>query len=198
MSYVDFYFTEMGRKILEIEAGYIAEKVVGNMILSVGCGPGIMEERVKHLTGAEVVCADHDIEMLSQYRGAVEKILCKAEKLPFRNESFDDVVFVTSLEFMDCYKDALAEAHRVLKRDGKLLALMLNRESEYFREKMKKKDSYIVRNIKHPDTSAIEREIERLYQLLSREFIVAVRGEKVLQRGSRDDAAIISIEGVKR
>ena len=198
MSYVDFYFTEMGRKILEIEAGYIAKKVVGNMILSVGCGPGIIEERVKHLTGGEVVCADHDMKMLSQYREGVEKILCKAERLPFRNESFDDVVFVTSLEFMDCYKDALAKAHRVLKRDGRLLALMLNQESEYFREKMKRKNSYIARNIKYSDTSAIEREIERLYQLLSRDFIVAIRGERVLQRGSRGDAAIISIEGVKR
>ena len=75
---------------------------------------------------------------------------------------------------------------------------MLNQESEYFREKMKRKNSYIARNIKYSDTSAIEREIERLYQLLSRDFIVAIRGERVLQRGSRDDAAIIAIEGVKR
>lgn len=198
MSYVDFYFTKMGRKILEIEARYIAGRIIGSKTLSIGCGPGLIEERIQQLAGGRIICADIDRDMLSQHPGNVEKIVCRAEYLPFKKEIFDTILFVTSLEFIDDYEKALKEGYRVLRKGGKAIILLLNQKSRYFKERMEKRGSYIARNIKHIDIDSMGERIGIIFFILNRDFIVTLEGNNVFEEGDEDDASIIAIEGVKK
>ena len=98
--------------------------VVGNLInktipsgkcLDVGCGivplPHYMKiaESVK-FTGIDPYIGDKEREF--------RFIQCKAESLPFEDDSFDAVLFATSLDHIEFPAKAIAEAGRVLKLDG--------------------------------------------------------------------------------
>jgi SAM-dependent methyltransferase len=52
-----------------------------------------------------------------------------AENLPFKDQSFDHALVVTTLCFVDSAAGMLAEAHRVLKLDGRLVIGFIDRES---------------------------------------------------------------------
>lgn len=52
-----------------------------------------------------------------------------AEALPFRDGSFDYALVVTTLCFVDSPATMIAEAHRVLRPDGKLVIGFVDRES---------------------------------------------------------------------
>ena len=53
-----------------------------------------------------------------------------AEQLPFNNETFDFVLFVTTICFVDDLTKSFEEAHRVLKTDGFILIGFVDKESE--------------------------------------------------------------------
>jgi len=197
MSYVDFYFTEEGRRIADMEVNYIASRIKGNKILSVGCGPGLIEDKVQQLTGSKVICVDKSEKLLREYKGKVDKIVCEAEFLPFKDEVFDVILFVTSLEFMEDFERALREGYRVLRREGKVIALLINQKSHYFGHKIRDGNSFIARYIKHFDTKPIERVIESTYVVLSKCFIVKIDEQKFSRDRDESVARIIAIEGIK-
>lgn len=197
MKYVDFYRTDFGRKVLEIEARYISNKISGNRILSIGCGPGIIEERIMHLTNADIICADISLDMLLSFRCKVEKILCRAEHLPFKNNSFDGIIMITSLEFIENVDASLDEARRVLKPGKGIIFLILNPSSNYFKEKLRRKDSYISRNIKHPRLEYLLESISKRFKTVNKEYIVSVRGKEISERGDKGTSAILAVEACK-
>ena len=121
MKYDDFFFSPLGKKILEAEANH-AEGIA----LSIGCGTGIIEEKVEKISKAEIIGIEIDDEMLSIAKGRISIIKANAMALPFKNSSIDTIIFVTSLEFIEDYKKAIDEAYRVLKKGGKLVAILLN------------------------------------------------------------------------
>lgn len=53
----------------------------------------------------------------------------KAEKLPFNNSSFDYIVFITTLCFLQNPFNALKEAKRILKVGGHIIIGMINKDS---------------------------------------------------------------------
>ena len=53
-----------------------------------------------------------------------------AEKLPLANKTFDFVLFVTTICFVDDLTKSLKETHRVLKNDGFILIGFVDKESE--------------------------------------------------------------------
>jgi SAM-dependent methyltransferase len=106
----------------------------GDKILDAGCGTGVYLEELLRL-GLDVTGVDEDKDMLEYASNARGKgaFLIKAalEGLPFEPSSFDKVISVCTLEFIDDPLPALEEMVRVLKKDGILLIGFLNRNSPW-------------------------------------------------------------------
>ena len=62
-------------------------------------------------------------------RRGIEVILGIGEKLPFKESSFDVVLMVTTICFLDDVPAVLKEAYRVLKINGHILIGFIDRES---------------------------------------------------------------------
>lgn len=74
-------------------------------------------------------------------RRGVYGVLGKAEALPFKEETFDEVLIVVSLCFFEDPLASLKEANRVLKAEGSLLLGLVLSESpwaEFYKDKAKK------------------------------------------------------------
>lgn len=67
-----------------------------------------------------------------------------AEHLPFEDESFDFIVFITAICFLDDVLQAFSEAHRVLNENGAIIIGMIDKDSDLGRkyEKMKESDKF--------------------------------------------------------
>jgi ubiquinone/menaquinone biosynthesis C-methylase UbiE len=60
----------------------------------------------------------------------IEVVQGVAEKLPFADGSFDHALIVTTICFVDSPVRMLAEAHRVLKPDGRVVIGFIDRETD--------------------------------------------------------------------
>jgi ubiquinone/menaquinone biosynthesis C-methylase UbiE len=68
-----------------------------------------------------------------------------AEKLPFNDETFDFILLVTTICFVDDLEESFKEAYRVLKTDGFILIGFVDKESELgksYQLKMEKSKFY--------------------------------------------------------
>jgi len=189
--YEDFYSSPFGKFALEEEAKYIANIVEGKA-LSIGCGTGIIEHEIMKLKSVDIICIEKNEEMLEMARKRIRAIEGDATWLPFSNERFDAVFFITSLEFIEDYKEAIKEAARVLKKDGIMVAMLLNTESRYFKEK-EKKGGYISKNIKNKDIKKIEREIKKYFDARG-EYFLCINMKK---RCRKEEKALYVIKGKK-
>jgi SAM-dependent methyltransferase len=63
-----------------------------------------------------------------------------AETLPFADASFDHILSVTTICFVEDARAMMAEAHRVIKRDGKLVIGFIDRGSALGREYLEHKN----------------------------------------------------------
>lgn len=116
-----------------------------------------------------------------------------AEHLPFREQSFDGVVCITSLEFMEDVDAALMEAHRVLSSGGRLLALVLNPLSEYV-ERGRRGGGYFAR-IRHTPEEIVKG--ARVHFALEWGYWLGISGEEVYDSQNPQEAALCVIKGVK-
>ena len=85
-----------------------------DLLLDVGCGTHIPE------LNCNVVGIDPSIELLSQNRPLDHinnKILSRAENMPFKDNVFDKVISVTSMHNFDDFKKGILEIKRVGKKD---------------------------------------------------------------------------------
>lgn len=64
---------------------------------------------------------------IAQSRG-LKTVLGVAERLPFKDESFDFTLFMITLSFLADPLEAFGEARRVLKPEGKLISCFIPRE----------------------------------------------------------------------
>ena len=90
-------------------------------VLDVGCGEGIVTQRMAHLIGgdARVVGIDRDVPALRRAwarREGVDFVTGDAHALPFGDGEFGAVTLIESLQLMDDPPRALAEAARVGRR----------------------------------------------------------------------------------
>lgn len=90
-------------------------------ILSIGCGTGILENHLKK-SRHEVVGLDASARMLARARerGLKSVVQGDSHSLPFAVDSFDIVMFVESVGYLDM-PTAFSEARRVLRRHGRML-----------------------------------------------------------------------------
>jgi len=104
------------------------------LILDLGCGTGEYTQLAVQI-GYEVVGGDASKNMLLTAKNKLaqtsELIRFELTWLPFRSHSFDCVTCVAVLDWVPDYHKLLAEAHRVLKPNGKLVACVDSLWSPY-------------------------------------------------------------------
>jgi len=98
-----------------------AAKYVGNCVLEVGAGTGEVLKRLGR-TGTFAVGADISFAMAKAAKAkGVQMLVADSEHLPFRQNSFDLVIFHSTLHHFPKLKLALEDANRVLKTNGHAL-----------------------------------------------------------------------------
>jgi ubiquinone/menaquinone biosynthesis C-methylase UbiE len=107
------------------------------LILDVGCGPGILLERIhKSIPKASVIGLDSSKEMIRNAKKRVYMsrknkqylLIGTSESIPLNNEIVDVVIS----RFSECYwsnlQKSLQEIHRILKPDGFVVFEVLNKD----------------------------------------------------------------------
>lgn len=102
-----------------VEAGDLR----GRRVLDVGCGTGLLAAALAEQAHAKVWGVDASAEMVAVARANVPSGVgvrqAAAEELPFRDGWFDRVTMSLVVHLVDRPR-AFAEAHRVLRQDGRL------------------------------------------------------------------------------
>lgn len=198
--YAEFYGTPLGRAILGQEAALIRKHMAGcRRILDVGCGPGVFAAALPELN---LIGVDSDVGMLREARRAApgrDFVLGDAGHLPFRDGACDGVLYLTSLDFVADMEGAVAEGARALGPGGRVLALLLNQRSEYFRERAKRPGSYFARALRR-DPAAVRECLARRFEVVEEGWFLGLRGEQALAAAEADEgtAALRVVAGRKR
>jgi len=193
-NYIRFCESSFGVSLMTKEANYLRNELKGRRkILDVGCGIGAFEQRLPELN---IIGIDTDEEMIETARARTPNTYClvDAKRLPFSDASFDALFYVTSLEFMDDYKGAIDEAVRVLDPEGKLVAMVLNQESRYFKIHYSKEGSYF-RRMKHKNPGQMVDYIGRRFNLQTQYFL-GIDGEKIFDTEDKRYASLFIIKGI--
>jgi len=106
----------------------------GKSLLEVGCGDGRLTAL---LAGkAEIITAidpdESSIEAARTNVPGVNFLIGSGENMDFASDSFDIVLFSYSLHHQDCDR-ALAEARRVVRKNGEILIVEPTQDSEFTR-----------------------------------------------------------------
>ena len=101
-------------------AELILKNVKGEKILEIGCGRGFYLKSLKKMfPKAEIVGVDKNEKYLEKIGvKGIKLIEADAQKLPFSNDYFDNVIASEILEHVDNDKVILKEMFRVLKNGG--------------------------------------------------------------------------------
>jgi SAM-dependent methyltransferase len=99
----------------------------GKRILDVGCGLGTYVKKMRDFS-QEVYGVDVDSEKVAEASRTLPNIqLAPAEKLPFPDGFFDVVLLHEVIEHVEDDRQAIREAHRVIKREGRMVIFAPNR-----------------------------------------------------------------------
>ena len=104
----------------------LAGDVTGRRVLDAGCGSGPLFAALRD-RGAIVTGVDLSAGLLAQARrrlgpDADLRLADLTDPLPFSDDSFDDVIASLVLHYFEDWGPTLAEMHRVLRPDGRLIA----------------------------------------------------------------------------
>lgn len=177
------------------ELDYILKELTGAKdILSVGCGPAIIEASLSE-HGFNVTGLDVSKEVLDKAPDRVRTVVGSAENMDFAPQSFDAVIYVASIQFIERYEEAIKRSARVLRLGGRILMMLLNPESEFFRERTENPGSY-VNKIKHRNLRKIEAEVAKYFSVRT-EYFLGIKGMRVFQSGDSHCASLYIIKGTK-
>ena len=98
----------------------------GIKLLDVGCGSGMFSDLAAK-AGADVTALDaseKSIEQAKKRNPSVHFMIGEMEELPFGDKTFDIVCGFNSFQYAADMKNALEEAGRVLKDNGKLVTMI--------------------------------------------------------------------------
>jgi len=99
----------------------------GQRILDVGCGLGTYVKKMRGFS-QEVYGVDVDPEKVAEASRTLPNIhLAPAEKLPFPDGFFDVVLLHEVIEHVEDDRQAIREAHRVIKEGGRIVIFAPNR-----------------------------------------------------------------------
>ena len=131
--YESWFATPTGALVKKYEGELLLEllqPLPGEFILDAGCGTGIFTLDVLSRE-TTVIGLDISLPMLKRAgekarRFFFHRVLGDMLLLPFREESFDRILSVTALEFIEDAKSAFGELFRVTKRNGCIVVATLN------------------------------------------------------------------------
>lgn len=134
--YDQWFTTPIGTLIKKFEAELILDLLKlkqGEVVLDAGCRTGVFTFDILS-SGSKVIGLDISLPMLIRAGKKLEgypfqMVLADMLNLPFSESSFDKVVSVTALEFIEDGKGAVEELFRVTKRGGSIILATLNRLS---------------------------------------------------------------------
>ncbi len=95
-------------------------------LLDIGCGAGLFCD-LAYATGAQVTgmdASDKLIELAKEKNASIHFSVGEMEELPFDDNTFDIVCGFNSFQYAANVKNALTEARRVLKDQGKLVTMI--------------------------------------------------------------------------
>jgi ubiquinone/menaquinone biosynthesis C-methylase UbiE len=132
-AYDRWFTTPIGSLVRKYEAELMLDLLKpkqGEIILDAGCGTGIFTTDILS-SGPQVIGLDISLPMLIQAKKKLKEypfwiILADMLNLPFPGSSFDKVVSVTALEFVEDAKGAIGELFRITKRGGCIVVATLN------------------------------------------------------------------------
>jgi ubiquinone/menaquinone biosynthesis C-methylase UbiE len=132
-AYDRWFTTPIGSLIRKYEAQLILDllkPMAGEIILDVGCGTGVFTLDLLSL-GSRVIGLDISLPMLMRASKKLkghpfQMVLADMLNLPFSESSFDKVVSITALEFVEDAKRAVEELFRVTRRGGRIVLATLN------------------------------------------------------------------------
>lgn len=185
--------TDFWQRVFRAEADYLAECLNGCVdVLSVGCGPsnveGALSTRGFHVTGLDV-----SAETLATAPPGVRRVAASAEAMPFATASFDAVISVVSLQFVADISAAVAQAARVLRPGGRLIALLLNPAAPFVRQRLVRPDSHM-RHLRHLDLTEIEQTIAERFSVQT-EYFLGVTGTTIFDCRTATEAVLYVIKG---
>ncbi|MGN7471552.1 class I SAM-dependent methyltransferase [Brevibacillus sp. SAFN-007a] len=141
-TYDNWCNTPLGSFVDKVEKEWIAKSAqpqVGEKAVDLGCGTGIFTIWLAK-QGLDVTGIDLSSEMLAKAQEkaqredlAIHWIQADMNRLPFDRETFDLVIGNIVLEFVENPEKVVAEALRVLKKDGRLVIGLINKESYWGR-----------------------------------------------------------------
>jgi len=137
--YDAWYDSERGRWIGETEYGLLLRLLGprhGERVLDVGCGTGWFTRRLAANSALQITGVDLDESSLAFARGkdaSSRYVQADALALPFADETFDCVVSVAALCFIEEWPAAFREIVRVTRR--RFVVGLLNKSSLLWREK---------------------------------------------------------------
>jgi ubiquinone/menaquinone biosynthesis C-methylase UbiE len=188
--------TAFWQGVFRIELESILQYLVkGEEVLSVGCGPAMIESALSEC-GFSITGLDVSQEALDCAPDSVRTVAARAEDMPFPASSFDAVIYVASLQFIENYRKAIEETTRVLRPEGTLLVMLLNPVSDFFKGKLRDPNSY-VRKIRHTDLREIEEVIAENYGV-HREYQLGVKGDAIFESRDVTDAVLYIIRGTRK
>ncbi len=194
--YISSCKSDFWQKIFEEEIKYLTNSLDKHKkILSIGCGPGNIEYRLqKH--GFDITGMDISKKFLKEASKNVKTIVGSAETTIFNNNEFDAVIYIVSLQFIENYEKAIEETKRIVKPKGKVVILLLNPFSEFFKTKRKQKDSYI-NNIKNENINKITKTLSDYFTIDKKGYYLGVKKDKIFKSKNKNSAILYIIEGVK-
>lgn len=108
---------------------YVKDKDVLEIACGTGIGLSLLGEDAKSITGVEI--NEKNIETLMKLYGVNSKISviqADAHELPINDDSYDVVVFLEAIYYLDNPKKFLHEANRVLRKNGIIIISTVNKE----------------------------------------------------------------------
>lgn len=159
-----------------------------------GCGAGAFERRLPELN---IIGLDKDSALLAEAKksGSGDFVQGDAMSLCFRGGAFDGIFFVTSLEFMEDYSAAVAEAARVLGGGGKFVAMMLNPRSWHFRSRAGREGSYF-NNINLLEPARVRDYASRFFPT-EVEYFLGIKEGRVFDSSDKIIASLYVVKGRK-
>jgi len=188
--------TDFWKEVFKAELEYILRELEGAKdVLSIGCGPAIIETGLSE-HGFNVTGLDVSKEALEQAPDSIRTIASSAENMDFADSCFDAVIYVASLQFIEEYKEAIKRTAGIIRPKGRILVMLLNPASEFFKEKAADPASY-VNKIKHTDLKAIEKTMAEHFSIQT-EYILGIKQSKISQTKDPDLAALYVVKGKKK
>lgn len=133
--YDEWYFTEEGELIKEIEIKAVQKLIPEGRGLEVGVGGGTFASGLGVRFGL-----DPSEKLLRKARDrGVDVVLGVGEELPFQADSFDYLLSVATLSFLSDPSLAFREARRVLRPYGRIVTCFVPGESSWGQHYRKKK-----------------------------------------------------------